>query len=95
MINNQIHAVTGAYGYSGRYKLQPIYVDDLAALAVDQAEKRDNVIIDAIGPETFAYRSLVQEIGRIIGKNRPNTLGYEYTSELARRIDRTVRYESK
>ena len=31
----------------------------------------DNVIINAIGPETYSYRSLIQEIGLIIGKNRP------------------------
>lgn len=141
----------GVFG-DGQYKLQPIFVDDLAALAVQQADKRDNVIIDAIGPETFTYRNLIQEIGKIIGKNRPiislppfvgygfgwllgkivndvmitkdeieglmanllyvdspstgttkltgwarkhaDTLGHKYTSELARRRDRTVKYRS-
>ena len=143
--------VFGVFG-DGQYKLQPIYVDDLAALAVRQGEKRDNVIIDAIGPETFTYRNLVQEIGLIIGKIRPivsmppligyafgwflgklvndvmitrdeieglmanllyvnspsagmtkltqwakkhaDTLGDKYTSELARRRDRTIKYQS-
>jgi len=28
-------------------------------------------VIDAIGPETFTYRELVERIGRIIGKQRP------------------------
>jgi hypothetical protein len=51
--------------------LQPIYVDDLAKLAVQQGHKGANTIIDAIGPETFAYRDLVREIGTIIGKPRP------------------------
>lgn len=55
----------------GECKLQPIYVDDLAALAVDQGKKNDNAIIDAIGPETFTYRELVEAIGRAIGKTRP------------------------
>ncbi len=55
----------------GQYRLQPIYVDDLAALAVEQGVRRDNVLINAIGPETFTYRQLVQTIGRIIGKQRP------------------------
>ncbi len=55
----------------GQYRLQPIYVDDLAKLAVDQARAGENCIIDAIGPETFTYRELAKTIGEIIGKRRP------------------------
>jgi NADH dehydrogenase len=62
--------VFGVFG-DGNYRLQPIFVDDLAALAVDFGEQRENVIIDAIGPETFTYRELVRTIGDIIGKRRP------------------------
>ena len=62
--------VFGVFG-DGRYRLQPIYVDDLAQLAVTQGQSRENVIIDAIGPETFTYRDLVNTIGAIIGKKRP------------------------
>jgi NADH dehydrogenase len=62
--------VFGVFG-NGEYRLKPIYVDDLASLAVEQGAKLDNVIIDAIGPETFTYRELVRIIGKIIGKNRP------------------------
>jgi NADH dehydrogenase len=51
--------------------LQPIYVDDLAQLAVEQGRLRENRIIDAIGPETFTYRELVTAIGEVIGKERP------------------------
>ncbi len=136
----------------GQYRLQPIYVDDLAELAVEQGENEENSIIDAIGPETFTYRELVQTIGKIIGKKRPvlsvppvlvyiavsiinrlvndvlitreeieglmadllyvnlpptgktkltdwiikhaESLGRQYTSELARRIDRETEYKS-
>ncbi|MFQ5419272.1 MAG: SDR family oxidoreductase [Anaerolineae bacterium] len=60
----------GVFG-DGRYRLQPIYVDDLAQLAVEQGQSRENQIINAIGPETFTYRELAQTIGRIIGKERP------------------------
>lgn len=72
--------IFGVFG-DGAYRLQPIYVDDFAELAVEQGEKRENSIINAIGPETFTYRKLVEEIGRIIGKKRPiisvsPTLGY-------------------
>ena len=62
--------VFGVFG-DGHYKLQPIYVDDLAEIAVRQGALRENAIIDAIGPETFTYRDLVETIGRVIGKNRP------------------------
>jgi NADH dehydrogenase len=62
--------VFGLFG-DGRYRLQPIYVDDLAALAVEQGKARENVIINALGPETFTYRDLVTSIGQRIGKTRP------------------------
>ncbi len=55
----------------GRYRLQPIHVDDLAELAVKTGKEERNAIFDAIGPETFTYRELVETIGRIIGKPRP------------------------
>lgn len=61
--------VFGVFGH-GNYRLQPIYVDDLAKLAVEQGEGRGNVVIDAIGPETFTYKGLIQEIGKSIGVNR-------------------------
>ena len=62
--------VFGVFG-DGQYRLQPIYVDDLARLAVQYGEGDENVIVDAIGPETFTYRELAREIGKIIGKRRP------------------------
>lgn len=61
--------VFGVFG-DGQYRMQPIFVDDFAALAVEQGGERDNAIIDAIGPETFTYRELVQIIGTIIGRRR-------------------------
>ena len=60
----------GVFG-DGTYRLQPIYVDDLAVLAVKQGKIRDNTVINAIGPETFTFKSLVKEIGNIIDKKRP------------------------
>lgn len=62
--------VFGVFG-DGNYRLQPIYVDDLAELAVEIGYQSGNCIIDAIGPETFTYLELVKEIGKIIGKQRP------------------------
>jgi uncharacterized protein YbjT (DUF2867 family) len=58
--------VFGLYG-DGRYRLQPIYVDDLAAAVVDRVEGDASETIDAIGPETFQYRGMVEMIAREIG----------------------------
>ena len=83
----------GVFG-DGRYRLQPIYVDDLAALAVEQAERTENVILDAIGPETFTFRGLVETVGEIIGKRRPiisvsPALGYAVASVIGRIVGDT------
>jgi NADH dehydrogenase len=62
--------VVGVFG-DGGYRLQPIYVDDLARIAVEQGERRENSVIDCIGPETFTYRQLLETIGTVIGRPRP------------------------
>ncbi len=62
--------VFGVFG-DGNYRLQPIHVDDFAALAVAQGQSHENTIVNAIGPETFTYRELVTTLGRIIGVRRP------------------------
>lgn len=51
----------------GSYRLQPIYVDDLAELAVEQGKGSGNVTVHAIGPETFTFKELVEETGDAIG----------------------------
>ena len=143
--------VFGVFG-DGQYRLQPIYVEDLAELAINCGAVSENQIIEAIGPETFTYRQLAAEIAQRIGVRRPilsvppwlgywagqalsalngdvvitreeieglmagllyvqappagstlltdwisahaNTLGRNYTSELARRVDRQGAYRS-
>jgi len=75
LINNiawllRVLPVFGVFG-DGRYRLQPIHVDDLARLAVEQGAERENVVVDAIGPETFRYRELVEMLGEAIGCRRP------------------------
>lgn len=62
--------VFGVFG-KGDYKLQPIYVEDLAALAIKQGKEKQNYVIDAIGPETFSYRELVALINKSLELNRP------------------------
>jgi NADH dehydrogenase len=52
---------------SGEYRLQPIYVEDMAKLAVECGASREDVSIDAIGPETFTFNQLVELLKRSVG----------------------------
>ncbi len=51
----------------GEYRLQPVYVDDLACLAVDSAGADGNITVDAVGPETFTFVELLREIRQTTG----------------------------
>ncbi len=62
--------VFGVFG-TGRYRLQPIHVEDFAALAVREGTRAGHRLVDAVGPETFAYRELVERLAAIIGCRRP------------------------
>jgi uncharacterized protein YbjT (DUF2867 family) len=55
----------------GSYRLQPIFVDDLAELAVRAGTGDASEIVNAVGPETFTYRKLVSTVGDCIGCPRP------------------------
>jgi NADH dehydrogenase len=59
--------VFGIFG-DGRYRMQPVFVEDLAALAVAQGESRGNVVLDAVGPETYAYEDLVRLVRDRLGR---------------------------
>ena len=82
--------VFGVFG-DGQYRLQPMHVDDFAALAVEQGKDRADRVIDAIGPETFTYRRLVEEISDIIGVHRlivslPPSVGYAVGAVLGKLV---------
>ena len=62
--------VIGVFG-AGDYRLQPIYVDDLAQAAVEQVGGDRDEVVEAIGPETFTYRELVARVGSALGVKRP------------------------
>ncbi len=47
---------------SGRYRVQPVFVEDLAALAVASAPEQRSNTFAAIGPEVFSFAELVQLI---------------------------------
>lgn len=44
----------------GGYRLQPVYVGDVAAIAVSCGRAQQDVILDAIGPEDFTFEEFVR-----------------------------------
>lgn len=52
---------------NGKYRVQPIYVKDFAALAVEAGYHSGSYSLDAVGPETYMYEDLVRMIGSAIG----------------------------
>jgi NADH dehydrogenase len=53
---------------SGLYRVQPVFVEDLAEIAVHQSTNSPGTIVDAIGPETFTFQQFVTLIADKIGK---------------------------
>ncbi len=55
----------------GSYRLQPVYVGDLADMAAQAVYRRDNTVADAVGPDIFTFKEMVDLIGEKIGARRP------------------------
>ncbi|MEO5887846.1 MAG: NAD(P)H-binding protein [Anaerolineales bacterium] len=55
----------------GSYGIQPVHVEDLADLAVEGVYRADNYTIDAVGPDIFTFKEMVELIGEKIGAKRP------------------------
>ncbi len=53
---------------SGQYPVQPVHVGDLAEAAVRAAGRTEDLTLDAVGPEIFAFEGLVRLIARAIGR---------------------------
>ena len=45
---------------SGDYRIQPVFVEDVAEIAVSAGHKDDNMIMDAAGPEIYTFDELVR-----------------------------------
>ena len=52
---------------SGNYRLQPIFVEDLAKIAVQAGQSNENQIIDAVGPDILSFKALVNLIAAAVG----------------------------
>jgi len=55
---------------NGSYRLQPVFVDDLAELAVNVGYAQDNILWDAVGPDIFTFEELVRLISHSLGLSR-------------------------
>ncbi|HTK44388.1 MAG TPA: NAD(P)H-binding protein [Patescibacteria group bacterium] len=71
LINNLAWALRRlpVYGIPGlgRYTVQPVHVDDVARICVEAAAGPPGVTVDAAGPETMAYRELVDRVRAAVG----------------------------
>jgi len=47
---------------SGDYQIQPIFVEDVARIAVSAGHRNDNIIIDVAGLETYTFNKLIRLI---------------------------------
>ena len=48
-------------------RVQPVHVEDVARIAADAGGSPEPGIVDAVGPETFTYRELVEHIAAAVG----------------------------
>ena len=74
LLNNMAWAlrrfpVFPVYG-SGEYPVQPIYVEDLAAQAVEAGSQSESSVADAAGPDTFSFEALLRLLASSMGVRR-------------------------
>ncbi len=77
---------------SGDYRIQPVFVEDVADVAVSAGHQDDNLVIDTIGPEVFTFNELV----RLIAKKIHSRVKVIYVSPmLALSVARLIGYAVK
>ena len=74
LLNNMAWAlrrfpVFPVYG-SGDYPVQPVYVEDLAAQAVEAGSLSESSVADAAGPDTFSFEALLRLLASTMGVRR-------------------------
>lgn len=58
--------VFGAPG-DGSYRMRPIFVEDMANLAVEVSRLNENNTVDAVGPETFTFDEWLRLLASAVG----------------------------
>ena len=79
----------------GKYEIQPVFVEDLAALAVEVMDQEENLEIDAVGPEVFTYAMLIKTIrskngARCAVMPMPSSITYLAGKALGKMLDEMV-----
>ena len=74
LLNNMAWAlrwfpVFPVYG-NGDYPVQPVYVEDLAAQAVEAGSQIENSVADAAGPDTFSFEAMLRLLASSMGVRR-------------------------
>lgn len=78
----------------GNYRLQPIYVEDLAEIVVDMIMARGHIIMDLAGKEVYSFNQIVQLIAKTINRNNliihaPPSFAYQI-SRIAGLLERDI-----
>jgi NADH dehydrogenase len=55
----------------GAYAVQPVHVHDLARICTEAGNARDDIVIDAAGPETMPFRDLVALVRAAVHSSSP------------------------
>jgi uncharacterized protein YbjT (DUF2867 family) len=68
----------------GRYRVRPIFVEDMARLIFECATNRTDEVVDAVGPESYTFEELVRLVATRIGSRArlvhvPKALAYVST----------------
>jgi uncharacterized protein YbjT (DUF2867 family) len=56
---------------SGGYPVQPVHVEDLAAICIDAASANGDLVVDAAGPERMPFRDLVALVSHAVNAHSP------------------------
>jgi uncharacterized protein YbjT (DUF2867 family) len=51
----------------GEYRLQPVFVEDVAEIALRAGAGSENIVMDAVGPEVYTFDGMVRLISEKIG----------------------------
>jgi NADH dehydrogenase len=61
------HLPVFGVGGRGDYRIRPVHIDDLAALAVAAGAERTDTVVDAVGPDRPTFLELVGLIREAVG----------------------------
>jgi uncharacterized protein YbjT (DUF2867 family) len=80
---------------SGEYRLQPVYVEDMAELAVQAGAAADNRVIDVVGPRIYTFNELLDVIAHNVGSrslrvNLPAGVALALSREIGRLLGDVV-----